>query len=186
MSDKATAILFAALVALFWGLYGPALTNARSPIKEWSVYKPFVFVGLAYLVIGVIGGAIMMKVGGDTFDISGSKFPAAKWGFIAGALGAIGALFLTYAVVKTGGKPALVMPIVFGGAVTVNAIVSYFSIQDRSHVSPLLWVGMVLVAVGIYFVASNAPHGKPGSKAKPAAEPVAEQAETPVIEANTV
>lgn len=168
MPPKALAILFAALVACCWGLYGPTLSNARAPMKEWGPFKPYVFIGVAYLVIAIVGGAIMMKLGPavglpqDDFDYSGSKFAAAKWGFLAGTLGALGAMFLTFAVVKTRGNPALVMPIVFGGAVTVNAIASYVKLSDRSGVNPLMWVGMALVAVGIYFVASHTPHGPAG------------------------
>ena len=54
-----------------------------------------------------------------------------KWGFLAGCLGALGALALTFSLTKAGGKPAYVMPIVFGGAVTVNAIAAYFSLHDE-------------------------------------------------------
>ena len=56
----------ALFVALCWGLYGPTLTNARSMDKPplWGPFKPYVFIGVAYLVIAIIGGGIMMKVAG--------------------------------------------------------------------------------------------------------------------------
>ena len=175
MSSKALAILFAVLVACCWGLYGPTLSKSRSPTGEWGPYKPYVFIGVAYLVIAIAGGAVMMKLGGviglptDNFDYSGDASRASKWGFLAGSLGAFGAMFLTFAVVKTKGNPALVMPVVFGGAVTVNAIASFVSMQDRTGVNPLLWLGMAITAVGICLVAAYTPHGSHPKKKEPVA-----------------
>ena len=164
------AILCALFVAICWGLYGPTLTNARSPAREWGPFKPYLFIGVAYLVIAIIGGAIMMKfVWNDNFDYSGKYFPSMQWGFLAGCLGALGALGLTFALTKAGGKPAYVMPIVFGGAVTVNAIAAYFSLHAGETVNPLMWIGMLLVAVGICLTAGFTPHGHPPAKTPPAA-----------------
>jgi drug/metabolite transporter (DMT)-like permease len=165
---KWMAILFALGVALCWGLYGPALTLSRAPKGEWGPFKPYVFVGIAYLVIAVIGGALMMRFAfNDNFVYTGTYFPAMKWGFIAGALGALGALFLTIALTKAGGKPSYVMPIVFGGAVAVNAMVAYLNLHSGDSVNPLMWVGMALVCVGICLTTVYAPHAHP--PAKPAA-----------------
>jgi len=165
------AVFCALLVALCWGMYGPTLSNARSPAREWGPFKPYVFIGVAYLVIAIIGGSIMMKlVFSDNFDYSGKYFPAMKWGFLAGSLGALGALALTFALTKAGGKPAYVMPIVFGGAVTVNAIAAYFSLHQGETVNPLMWVGMLLVAIGICLTAGFTPHGHPPAPAKPGGE----------------
>ena len=58
MKGLIVPILFAIGTACCWGMYGPALGNARSPIKEWSPFKPYVFIGVAYLVIAIIGGLI--------------------------------------------------------------------------------------------------------------------------------
>lgn len=184
MTFKAQAILFAVLTAFFWGVYGPALGFARSTSRppEWSPFKPYLFIGLAYLVWGCIGGAIIMKaVFNDTFTFSGTHQAAAKWGFLAGSLGAFGALTLTFAVVnagRAGSGPALVMPIVFGGAVTVSAITGYLILRNSPglHVDwiPLL-TGMGLVLAGIILVAKYTPHAAP--PAKPAATTVAPPAE---------
>ena len=167
---KTLAVLCALCVALCWGMYGPTLTNARAPeggAVKWGPFKAYVFIGVAYLVLAIIGGGIMMKTAfNDNFDYTGPYFPAAKWGFLAGCLGALGALFLTYALTKAGGKPAYVMPIVFGGAVTVNAIAAYVKFHEGN---PAMWIGMVLVAIGIVLTAANTPHGhaapKPNSDA---------------------
>lgn len=174
---KLFAILCALGVALCWGMYGPTLSNARAPADasvKWGPFKPYVFIGVAYLVIAVIGGAIMMRTAfNDNFDYTGAYLPAMKWGFFAGALGAFGALFLTFALTKAGGKPSYVMPIVFGGAVTVNAIASYLKFHEGN---PLMFVGMGLVAVGICLTAYYTPHGH--SPAKTPASPVSQSSDT--------
>lgn len=165
MSERSLAILFAVLTALFWGVYGPALGNARSASKppEWSAFKPYLFIGVAYLVWGCFGGAAAMAKFGDSFSFTGKYFPAAKWGFLAGSLGAFGALTLTFSVVnagKSGAGPGLVMPIVFGGAVCVTALTQYLMFRAKgAHFEPMLGVGMLLVAVGIVIVAKNTSHG---------------------------
>ena len=159
------AIFCALCVAICWGLYGPTLSNARSVNREWGPFKPYVFIGVAYLVIAIVGSMLMMKFAfNDNFDYTGKYIPAMKWGFLAGCLGALGALGLTFALTKAGGKPAYVMPIVFGGAVTVNAIVAYYSLHQGESVNPLMWVGMLLVAVGICLTAGYTPHGHPPAK----------------------
>lgn len=158
------AVFCALCVALCWGLYGPTLSNARALNREWGPFKPYLFIGVAYLVIAIVGGSLMMKFAyNDNFDYSGKFFPAMKWGFLAGCLGALGALGLTFALTKAGGKPAYVMPIVFGGAVTVNAIAAYF-IHRGETINPLMWVGMLLVAVGICLTAGFTPHGHAPAK----------------------
>ena len=163
MKGMTLPIVFAVATALFWGLYGPALGNARSSAQppEWSAFKPYVFIGIAYLVWGCVGGLGGMSVFQDSFSFGGKYIPAAKWGFIAGSLGAIGALTLTFAMVKAKGNAALVMPIVFGGATSVTAMVGVMRLGSSAKVNPLLWVGMALVVAGIVLVARFTPHGGP-------------------------
>lgn len=174
------AVFCALCVAFCWGLYGPTLTHARAPIGgdiKWGPFKPYIFIGIAYLVIAIIGGAIMMKLAfNDNFDYSGPYYPAMKWGFLAGCLGALGALALTFALTKAGGKPSYVMPIVFGGAVTVNAIAAYINLHQGETVNPLMWVGMGLVVIGICLTAGYTPHGH--APAKPATTADATAADT--------
>ncbi len=203
-------ILFALGTALFWGCYGPTIGNAApprvggkplAPPDGWSPFKPYVFIGIAYVVVAIVGGLAMMKVKGDSFDyfspVPGAEemthFLPLKWGFLAGTLGAFGAFCLTSAMMTSRGNALLVMPIVFGGAVTVTAIVSILKLRGHGplEISPLLWVGMLLTVAGIVLVASNTPHGhasaKPkhdavaqGESAPPAASP------EPQAEENTV
>ncbi len=173
-------ILFALGTALCWGLYGPTLQHSRAPgsppaapPEGWSAFKPYVGIGLAYLVIAIFGGLVAMKLKGDTFSFSGSQSPALKWGFLSGVLGAAGAFCLTSAMTSFIGKPMpqLVMPIVFGGAVSITAIHSAVS---HGGMKPAAILGIALTVVGIILVAANTEHG---GGHKPAAAPVEAPAE---------
>jgi drug/metabolite transporter (DMT)-like permease len=188
MSERGLAIFFALATACFWGVYGPTLGFARTPVKiadgGWSAFKPYVFIGVAYLVWGCLGGILAMKYFGDSFSFGGAHKPAAVWGFIAGSLGAFGALTLTFAMMNAKGNAGLVMPIVFGGAVSVTAITTLILLKGQAHAapSPMLWVGMLLVVIGIVLVAKNSPHAPPGAKppAKATAATAAPPADTVV------
>jgi len=63
-------ILFALLTALCWGLYGPVLAQARSALL--SPFKPYVVIGVAYLIWGILGGLIGMWFKNDSFSFSGA------------------------------------------------------------------------------------------------------------------
>lgn len=164
-------ILFALGTALFWGFYGPTIGNAAAPKVDgkplWSPFKPYVFIGVAYVVIGIIGGLAMMKFKGDSFNYVGANFATAKWGFLAGSLGAFGALCLTSAMMYSRGNALLVMPIVFGGAVTVSALVSLWKYGESG--SGFLWGGIAITVLGVAVTAMNTPHGTHSKGDKPAA-----------------
>ena len=160
-------ILFAILTACCWGLYGPTIGNAQTrmpPPDGWSPFKPYVFIGIAYLVLAIGGGLLAMWFKGDSFSYSGEHFTPGKWGFLAGSLGALGALFLTTAMMTSKGNALLVMPIVFGGAVSVTAMFSAWKLAGKTEIKPLMWVGMALVALGVVLVANNTPHAHPPAK----------------------
>lgn len=177
MSKMWIPILFAFGTAVFWGCYGPTIGNAQTPRVDgkpllppdgWTPFKPYVFIGIAYLVIAIAGGLLMMKVKGDSFVFSGSHFATAKWGFLAGTLGAFGALCLTTAMMTSRGNALLVMPIVFGGAVSVTAIVSIIRLQGHVTVNPMLWAGILLTVIGVVIVAKNTPgHTPPPASMNP-------------------
>jgi hypothetical protein len=156
-------IIFALLTGLFWGTYGPALGISRA--AENNPFKPYLMIGLAYLVWAVIGG-----YGGIAYTRTPMNYTGtgATWGFIAGSLGAFGALTLTLAMFSFQGmKPRadIVMPIVFGTAVSVTAITSV--LLTKAHVNPWLYLGIAGMAVCIVIVAYNTPatgpHGKPST-----------------------
>lgn len=181
MKPMLVPILFALGTALFWGMYGPTIGNAQvklPPPDGWSPFKPYVFIGVAYLVIAIVGGLIAMQFKGDTFSYSGEHFTPAKWGFLAGCLGAGGALCLTTAMMLSKGNAALVMPIVFGGAVSVTALYSAWKLSGHVEISPMLWVGMALVVIGVVIVARNTPHGH---APKPAESHASAPVDTPSV-----
>ncbi|MCA8995898.1 MAG: hypothetical protein KDA80_02905 [Planctomycetaceae bacterium] len=154
MTPRTIGLLFAIATAFFWGLYGPSLLKARTPGE--TPFKPFIMIGLAYLIWGVIGGAVAVNASGDSFSF---KPQAITWGFIAGTLGAFGALTLTYAMFQAK-DASLVMPVVFGGATAVSATVGI--LQARGHaVPPMQVLGFLLIIVGVVLVQAFASHGPP-------------------------
>jgi hypothetical protein len=158
-------VVFALLTGLFWGCYGPALGQSRSALL--SPFKPYVAIGVAYLVWGIAGGLAGMAYKGDNFSFTGA---GSVWGFIAGTLGAWGAFTLTLAMFAGGtAMPHVVMPIVFGGAVTVSAILAALTTGGATKTSPWLWVGVVGMFVCIVLVAANTPHAAPPARPPQAA-----------------
>lgn len=151
---KLLPVIFALCTGLFWGTYGSAVAQARN-YEQNSPFKPYVMIGVAYLVWGILGGLIGMRSKGDTFSFTAL---GTAWGLVAGSLGAWGALSLTLAMYSGGGKtPHIVMAIIFGSAVTVSAIVSLIMTGVRPD--PRLYVGIVGIAVSIATVAYYTPHG---------------------------
>ncbi len=178
-ADILWPVVFASLTALFWGMYGPAIGFARTAEGN-NPFKPYLMIGVAYLIWAIVGGAAGMAYTKVPFAFSGS---GVTWGFIGGSLGAFGALTLTLAMFSFPSKPRpeLVMPIVFGGAVTVNAITNLVLSQRQAgaHAPSLwLWIGIVVVAVGIVVVAYNTPHIAP-AKNPPPSTPATPAAESP-------
>src|SRR6187402_1492132 len=90
-------IIYAALTALCWGLYGPTLAQSRTYLK--SPFKPYVAIGVAYLVWGIVGGLVGMAYKKEAFNFTGAGM---GWGLAAGTLGAWGALTLTLAMFSGG------------------------------------------------------------------------------------
>ena len=80
-------IVYAVLTAVCWGTYGPVLAESRTFLK--SPFKPYVAIGIAYLVWGIGGWLIGMLYKKDSFSFAGS---GVMWGLAAGTLGAWGAL----------------------------------------------------------------------------------------------
>lgn len=176
---KSLPIVFALLTGLFWGTYGPTLAQAR--FFEKSAFKPYVMIGVAYLVWGILGGLIGMAY----TQKQGTPFLSFTregmfWGFAAGSLGAWGALTLTLAMF-TGGTamPQIVMPIVFGTAVSVSAITSILTAKDTVHVNPMLYVGIAGMALCIVIVAYFTPHAGPPHASKPASDTPPAPADAP-------
>lgn len=130
--------IFALGTALCWGLYGGVLANARQADGQASPFKPYVGIGVAYLVIAIGGGLVLLYLFGRDYKGNFNFFDGVSfWGFMAGSLGALGALSLTAAMFAGGAKmPQAVMPVVFGGAVTVAALYAIGMPLVKAIVSP--------------------------------------------------
>ena len=84
--------------------------------------RPFVCVGLAYFLIGVIVPAVWLHFRGEKGEWT---LTGIVWSLAGGALGAIGALGIILAF-TFGGRPIYVMPLVFGGAPVINAFLTIY------------------------------------------------------------
>jgi hypothetical protein len=171
-------ILFAYLTVLFWGVYGVILHIGRGGMPAGAEagnagLKAFLWVGIAYFFVAVLGPIIVLKMRGSNFSFAG---PGITWSFVAGVAGALGAFTLVLAlgaaaVTMKGAAPSAVMPIVFGGAPIVNAVVAMLVHPPaggfKAIPMPFL-AGIVLAAFGAFLVAKYAPTNK-GGPAKPAA-----------------
>jgi hypothetical protein len=137
-----TWVFFAIGAALSWGLYGPTLHKGQVMLA--SPLKALLCVGVAYFLIGVLVPVAVLGAQGDLRGFSTTGTLAATG---AGTLGALGAVFIIYAF-RSGGLPAYVMPLVFGGAPLVNVLVSMAMHPPKEAPNPLLWVGYVLASAG--------------------------------------
>ncbi len=157
--------IFALGTALCWGLYGPTLSKARLADPTASPFKPYVGIGVAYLVIAITGGFIaMLVVGKDTYVFTDR---VSRWGFAAGTLGALGALSLTIGMFNGGARiPHAIMPVVFGGAVTVTAVYTLISSGGTLKGGVLLWVGILGMGLSAILIAASTPRVGPTHKSK--------------------
>ena len=150
------------LTILCWGIYGPVLhwgqEGMANPDGEYARLRPFVCVGLAYFLIGVVIPIIWLVTRGEKghWTTSGTLLSLA-----AGVLGAVGALGIILAF-NSGGKPVYVMPLVFGGAPVVNAFLTIYLVHKVKEIGPLFLAGLIMVALGAVIVLVFAPTVKSG------------------------
>lgn len=169
-------IVFALLTVLSWGVYGVLLHKGRGlmPMGAETPHaglKAFLFVCIAYALIGV-AAAIVLKMRGSNWSLTGSGI---TWSLIAGTAGALGAFTLVLALgaaapIYKGAAAAAVMPIVFAGAPVVNTIVAMTIHPPEGGLKalPLPFIlGCVLAASGAFMVAKFAPANTGGGHAKP-------------------
>jgi hypothetical protein len=125
-----------------WGLYGPALHKGQ--IGLGNPLKALLGVGVAYVLIAVLVPVLGLSSQGQLGGFPRAGLLAAIAG---GALGALGAVCIIFAF-KAGGSPAVVMPLVFGGAPLVNVLVSMAMHPPKAAPNPLLYAGYLLAALG--------------------------------------
>jgi hypothetical protein len=174
-------IVFALLTVLSWGVYGVLLHKGRGlmPMGAETPHaslKAFLFVCIAYALIGV-AAAFVLKLRGSDWSFTGNGI---TWSLIAGTAGALGAFTLVLALgaaspIFKGAAAAAVMPIVFAGAPIVNTIVAMTIHPPEGGLKSLplpFLLGCVLAASGAFLVAKFAPTNTGSSHAKPAAPAV--------------
>jgi hypothetical protein len=71
--------------------------------------------------------------------------------------------------------PHAVMPVVFGGAVTITALYTILASGGRLHASPMLWVGIAGMLISIVIITTNTPHAPAGGGG---AQPTTSQTKT--------
>ncbi|HUE71245.1 MAG TPA: hypothetical protein VMP01_10200 [Pirellulaceae bacterium] len=163
--------------AIFWGVYGPLLQKGHMLMGSGRL-RPFICVGVAYILVAIIGPIVVMMMTGMEKEgglASGWTTSGVIWSLIAGMAGALGALGMILAF-NFGGKPSYVPPLIFGLAPVVN---TFFAM----YLNPALWTkmtpvqssffgaGLILVAVGAVTVLVAAPKaGPPAGKEPPASE----------------
>lgn len=154
-----------AVTVLAWGIYGPVLHEGQAAMAgetmKYARLRPFVCVGLAYFLIGVVVPAVILWTKGEQgrWTISGGLMS-----LFAGALGAIGALGIIMAF-NFGGKPSYVMPLVFGGAPVVNSFLTIYLAGKLKEIGPLFLTGLIMVLLGSVTVLTFAPKAKPKAAA---------------------
>lgn len=173
-----TWLYLALLTVLSWGVYGVILHKARGlmPMGAEAPHaslKAFLFVCVAYALIGLASAAVL-KVRGSDWSFTGDGI---KWSLVAGAAGAVGAFTLVLALgaaspIYKGAAAAAVMPIVFGGAPVINTLTAMLLHPPAGGLRALplpFLLGCVLAATGAFMVAKYAPSNT-GGAAKPATQ----------------
>lgn len=149
---------------LSWGAYGPVLHKGQAAMHH-SRLRPFICVGLAYLVIAVIVPYFFL---GELGEASSYRSWGTLWSFLAGAFAACGALGIIMAF-NFGGKPFFVMPVVFGGAPVVSTFCALTLEGQWGNVNPFFWAGLILIIAGAVLVLVLAPRGDAAKPHEPAA-----------------
>lgn len=142
-------LIFVIMTVASWGLYGVFLHKGQLSMEDavHGRFKAFLFVGLAYLLTAVIGSAVMLILNGAEWHFTSQ---GVSWSFLAGLVGASGAFGVLLAF-GAGGRPAVVMSIVFAGAPIVNAVVATLSHPPAGGWGAVRWqfvAGILLAAIG--------------------------------------
>jgi uncharacterized membrane protein YeaQ/YmgE (transglycosylase-associated protein family) len=160
-----TWLMFALLTVVSWGVYGVFLHTGQTQMggdPGLARYRAFLFVGLAYFLTAVLAPLALLMLKGGAW--SGYSAKGMAWSLVAGIVGAVGAFGVLLAF-GAGGKPGVVMSIVFAGAPVVNAIFSLWLHPPAGGWRQVPWpffFGIVLAALGGFLVTFFKPALPPG------------------------
>ena len=148
-SSSGLWLTYAFITVAAWGLYGNFLHSGQMAMNDPSQgrYKAFLWVGVAYVIVAILGPAFMIWRGGASWGMPGKGIGLSLVAGILGATGAFGALLAFGA----GGRPAYVMSIIFAGAPIVNAVVAlalHPPAAGWASLRPQFLLGIVLAALG--------------------------------------
>ena len=139
-----------------WGLYGAFLHKGALGFglsDPNARMKAFLFVGVAYFVVAIVGPLILIAVSGKGFDFS--KTDGIKLSLIAGTLGAVGALTALLALsnhpIRSPLAASQVMSLIFAGAPIVAAVYGLIIKPPEGGLASLDWkflLGLFLGATG--------------------------------------
>ena len=150
-------LLFVLLTVLAWGAYGPTLHSGQAGFGDSErQLRSLLCVGGAYFLVAVL---VPLAVLGMKGQLAGFTSKGVSLSTFAGVLGALGAVGIIWSF-KSGGKPNVVMPLVFAGAPVVTIIVSSLlhpPTRGLASVSLKFYAGVVLAAVGAYLILANKP-----------------------------
>ena len=181
-----TWLVFSLMTVVSWGVYGVFLHTGQTSMAPGDPaaarYRAFLFVGIAYFLTAVLAPLALLMLQGGAF--TGYTAKGMAWSLIAGIVGAIGAFGVLLAF-GAGGKPGVVMSIVFAGAPVVNAVYSLILHPPAQGMGSIKWqfyVGIALAAIGgcmvtlfkppppapakIKAVSATAPPAAPGATAR--------------------
>jgi hypothetical protein len=154
MKNSLYVLLSIGLVIVSWGGYGTLLRVAGDKMGH-SAFIPFMFVGLAYFLVGVLAASAWLWWRGEP---GGWTAGGIFWSTFAGVVTAIGALGVNLALAN-GGSPIYVMPLVFGGAPVVNTFLSMWMSKTYKEAGPAFYAGLILVIAGAAAVLIFNPAG---------------------------
>lgn len=172
--------IYALMTVVFWGVYGVLLHTGRAGMLASAEgradagnasMKAFLFVGIAYFVVAIVGPLIWLTLKKSNWAFTGEGL---RWSFIAGVAGALGAFVLVVslgAAAKAGASPAGVMSIVFGGAPIINAFTAMLVHPPEGGLKAVpgpFWLGILMAALGGFIVAKYNPTAQ--KPAAPAAQ----------------
>jgi hypothetical protein len=159
-------LLFSLLTVASWGVYGIFLHTGQMGMADPvnGRYKAFLFVGLAYFLTAVLAPLAVLVAQKASWN-----YPAKgmAWSLIAGIVGAIGAFGVLLAF-GAGGRPAVVMSIVFAGAPVINAVVALTQHPPAGGygtIKPQFYLGILLAALGGFMVTKFKPDAPKPTKA---------------------
>lgn len=148
-------LIFVILTVLTWGAYVPTLHEGQMSMGSGKApLRAFLFVGLAYFVTSA---AVLFLVKIREMEPWDFTSKGMSFSFVAGLLGAVGALGIVFAL-KNGGSPKVVPPLVFAGAPIMNTLVSMLWHKPTKAVSPLFFLGIVVAALGTFMVLKYKPN----------------------------